>query len=125
MAKVSGINSSGCSRRNGARKQEIIFNNSYQYVYTYEMVMKLLRNKALILSDKDNGSYNSAELLIDLEAIEQEYLTAEQRKIIKYKYVYMLTNAEVGELMGCERKKVGRIIADIESTLQEALPSDL
>ena len=124
MAKTSGINSSGCSRKAGAGKQELVSNNSYQYVYDYETIIKLIRNKALIISDRDNGSYNSCELLIDLERIEREYLTAEQRKIIKYKYEYMLTNAEIGELMGCERKKIGRIIADIEIILQEALPSD-
>lgn len=125
MAKTSGINSSGNSRRNGANKQEIRTDYNYQYEYTYDMVMKLLRNKALIISDKNNGSYNSCELLIDLEAIENQYLTYEQRRIIKYKYEYMMTNQEVAELMGCERKKVGRILADIEIKLQEVLPSDI
>ncbi len=125
MAKTSGINSSGNSRRSGAGKQELGINNYINYVYTYEMVLKLIRNKALIISDRDNGSYNSAELLIDLEAIEKKYLTYEQRKIIKLKYEYMYTNQEVAELLGCERKKVGRILADIEIILQEVLPSGL
>lgn len=125
MAKVSGINSSGNSRKAGAGKQELVSNNSYQYVYDYDMVIRLIRNKALIISNKLNGSYDCAELLIDLEVIERKYLNELQRKIIKYKYEYMYTNQEVAELLGCERKKVGRIIADIEIILQEALPSGL
>lgn len=125
MAKVSGINSTGCTRKSGAGKQEIRTDIQHQYIYTYDMVIRLIRNKALIISNKLNGSYDCAELLIDLESIEREYLSELQRKIIKLKYVYMLNNAEVAELLGCERKKVGRIIADIEIILQEVLPSGL
>ena len=125
MARISGINSSGNSRRSGAGKQELRTDIQYQYTYTYDMVIKLIHNKALIISNRDNGSYNSAELLIDLEAIEREYLTAEQREIINYKYVYWYTNQEIAERLGCERKKIGRIIADIEMILQEVLPSDI
>ena len=125
MAKTSGINSSGCTRKSGANKQEIVVNNYYQYTYTYETVVKLIKNKALIISDKNNGSYNSAELLIDLERIEKQYLTQEQRGIIRLKYEYMYTNQEIAELMGCERKKVGRIIAEIESILSEVLEHDI
>ena len=125
MARTSGINSSGCSRRNGANKQELRTDIQHQYTYTYDMVIRLIHNKALIISNKLNGSYDCAELLIDLEVIERKYLNELQRKIIKYKYEYMYTNQEVAELLGCERKKVGRIIADIEIILQEALPSGL
>ncbi|SHJ05791.1 hypothetical protein SAMN02745671_02548 [Anaerovibrio lipolyticus DSM 3074] len=125
MAKTSGIATSGNSRRNGAGKQELVSNNCYQYVYDYDMVIRLIHNKALIISNRDNGSYNSCELLIDLENIEREYLTAEQRRIIKYKYEYMYTNQEVAEIMGCERKKIARELANIENTLQEALPNDI
>lgn len=123
--KVSGINSSGCSRRSGAIKQELRTNIQYQYIYDYEMIVRLIRNKALIISNKLNGSYDCAELLIDLEAIEEKYLTYEQRKIIKLKYVYMLTNMEIADIIGCERKKIARELANIELILQEVLPSGL
>lgn len=123
--KVSGINSSGNSRRSGSGKQEIRTDIQHQYTYTYEMVIRLIRNKALIISNKLNGSYDCAEILIDLEAIEQEYLNKLQRKIIKLKYVYMYTNQEIADIIGCERKKIGRIIADIENILSEVLPSDI
>lgn len=125
MAKVSGINSSGCSRKAGAGKQELRTDYYYQYTYTYDMVMKLLRNKALIISDRENGSYNACELLIDLEAIEREYLSELQRKIINYKYVYMYTNQEVAELMGFDRWRVAKELANIENTLSEVLEHDL
>lgn len=125
MAKTSGINSSGNSRRNGASKQEIRADVNYQYVYDYETVIRLIRNKALIISDKNNGSYNSCELLIDLEAIEEKYLSVEQRKIIKYKYEYMYTNQEVAELMGCDRWRVARELANIETTLAGVLSSGI
>lgn len=123
--KVSGINSSGNSRKSGAIKQGIRTDIQYQYIYDYETVIRLIRNKALIISNKLNGSYDCAELLIDLEAIEEKYLNKLQRKIIKLKYEYMLTNIEIAELLGCERKKIGRLIAGIETTLAEVLPSDL
>jgi DNA-directed RNA polymerase specialized sigma subunit len=123
--KVSGIATSGNSRKSGAIKQELRTDIQYQYVYTYDMVMRLIRNKALIISNKLNGSYDCAELLIDLEAIEGKYLNKLQRRIIKLKYVYMYTNMEIAEMLGCERKKIGRIIAGIETTLAEVLPSDL
>ena len=121
MAKVSGINSSGNSRKAGAGKQELVSNNSYQYVYDYDMVIRLIRNKALIISNKLNGSYDCAELLIDLEVIEEKYLNELQRKIIKLKYEYMYTNQEIGELMGCDRWRVARELANIENTLNEVL----
>lgn len=125
MAKVSGINSSGNSRRSGASKQEIRTDYSYQYIYDYDMVIKLLRNKALIISNKLNGSYDCAELLIDLEAIEEKYLTKLQRKIIKLKYVYWYTNQEIADLLGCDRWRVARELAGIETTLAEALEHDI
>ena len=125
MAKTSGIATSGNSRRNGANKQELRTDIQHQYIYTYDTVIRLIHNKALIISNRENGSYNSCELLIDLENIEREYLTAEQRRIIKYKYVYWYTNQEVAEIMGCERKKIARELANIENTLQEALPNDI
>ena len=125
MAKVSGINSTGNSRRSGANKQELRTDVHYQYVYTYDMVIRLIHNKALIISDRDSGSYNSAELLIDLEAIEKQYLTDEQREIIKYKYVYWYTNQEIGERLVCDRWRVAKELANIENTLSEVLEHDL
>jgi DNA-directed RNA polymerase specialized sigma subunit len=123
--RVSGINSTGCSRRSGSGKQEIRTDIQHQYTYTYENVIRMIHNKALIISDKNNGSYNSCELLIDLEAIEGKYLNKLQRRIIKLKYVYWYTNMEIADLLGCERKKIGRIIADIENTLSEVLTHDI
>ena len=123
--KVSGIATSGNSRKSGAIKQEIRTDYYYQYVYTYDMVIRLIRNKALIISNKLNGSYDCAELLIDLEAIEEKYLTKLQRKIIKLKYVYMLTNVEIGDLLGIDRRTVSKIILDIESTLSEVLEHEV
>ena len=56
------------------------------YDYTVQMIMNLIKNKRKLIDERNHGSFNAAELLIDEEMYEEKYLSKEQREIIYYYY---------------------------------------
>ena len=83
MRKI--INSYMQTSGNYSGRGKAVLNNhnaNLNYDYTVQMIMNLIKNKRKLIDERNHGSLNAAELLIDEKMYEEKYLSKEQRETI-------------------------------------------
>ena len=96
-------------------------NADLNYDYTVQMIMNLIKNKRKLIDERNHGSFNAAELLIDEEMYEEKYLTQEQREIIYYYYEKQMTITQIIRVLRTSHKYVRELLDSIQTTLTQNL----
>ena len=101
-------------------KQEI----NYDMDYTAEQVHRMILHKNNIIDLKNQGNFKAAESLLDLQMLEERYLTNNQRTVIYYVYEQGHTLKRTAELLNTTKGKVVEILDSLLPTLKKYLRSD-
>lgn len=109
------------SKTNSKRCEICSYRDDLNYDYTVEKVMNLIKSKRMLIDNRNHGSFNSAELLIDEEMYEEKYLSAEQREFIYLHYELKYNVTEIMKLKKMTFKKLNELRNSIEQTLKENL----
>ena len=83
--------------------------------------MNLIKNKRKLIDERNQGSFNAAELLIDEEMYEEKYLSEEQREIIRFYYEKQMTITEIIRVLRKTYKQIRELIDSIQTTLEKSL----
>ena len=83
--------------------------------------MNLIKNKRKLIDERNQGSFNAAELLIDEEMYEEKYLSEEQREIIRFYYEKQMTITEIIKVLRKTYKQIRELIDSIQTTLEKSL----
>ncbi|WP_085023910.1 ECF-type sigma factor [Anaerovibrio sp. JC8] len=124
MAKHSGINSTGNYSAAGCVKKEIRSTCNYDYEYSPDSIIRAIEHKAEIISNRNNGSFQACELLLDIEMYEAMYLDREQRELIRLRYVDGLELGEIAKKKHCNRCTIARQLAGIRKDITDGLESE-
>ena len=96
-------------------------NTELNYDYTTQMIINLIKNKRKLIDERNQGSFNAAELLIDEEMYEEKYLSEEQREIIRFYYEKQMTITEIIRVLRKTYKQIRELIDSIQTTLEKSL----
>lgn len=102
-------------------KQEI----NYDMDYSAEQVHRFILHKNNLIDLRHQGNYKATETLIDLEMLEERYLTNNQRTVIYYVYERGHTLKRTAEILNTNKHKVIEILDSILPTLKKYLRSDI
>lgn len=105
-----------------SRRGKVELNNhnaDLNYDYTVQMIMNLIKNKRKLIDERNHGSFNAAELLIDEEMYEEKYLSKEQREIIHYYYEKQMTINEIIRVLRTSHKHVRELLDSIQTTFEK------
>lgn len=106
-------------------KQEINKGINYDMDYTAEQVHRFILHKNNLIDLKQQGNYKATETLIDLEMLEERYLTNNQRTVIYYVYEQGHTLKRTAEILNVNKHKVVEILDSLLPTLKKYLRSDI
>lgn len=98
---------------------------SYDMDYSAEQVHRMIFHKNSIIDLKQQGNFKAAESLLDLEMLEERYLTNNQRTVIYYVYERGHTIKQTAELLNTTKGKVVEILDSLLPTLKKYLRSDI
>lgn len=98
---------------------------NYDMDYSAEQVHRMILHKNNIIDLKNQGNFKAAESLLDLQMLEQRYLTNNQRTVIYYVYERGHTLKQTAELLNTTKSKVVEILDSLLPTLQKYLRSDI
>ena len=98
---------------------------NYDMDYTAEQVHRMILHKNSIIDLKQQGNFKAAESLLDLQMLEERYLTHNQRTVIYYVYERGHTIKQTAELLNTTKSKVVEILDSLLPTLQKYLRSDI
>ena len=98
---------------------------NYDMDYTAEQVHRFILHKNNLIDLRQQGNYKATETLIDLEMLEERYLTNNQRTVIYYVYERGHTIKQTAELLNITKSKVVEILDSLLPTLQKYLRSDI
>lgn len=98
---------------------------NYDMDYSAEQVHRMILHKNNIIDLKNQGNFKAAESLLDLEMLEERYLTHNQRTVIYYVYERGHTLKRTAELLNTSKKKVVEILDSLLPTLKKYLRSDI
>ena len=102
-------------------KQEI----NYDMDYTAEQVHRFILHKNNLIDLRQQGNFKAAESLLDLQMLEERYLTHNQRTVIYYVYEQGHTLKRTAEILNTNKHKVIEILDSILPTLKKYLRSDI
>ena len=97
---------------------------NYDMDYTAEQVHRFILHKNNLIDLRQQGNYKATETLIDLEMLEERYLTNNQRTVIYYVYERGHTLKQTAELLNTTKSKVVEILDSLLPTLKKHLRSD-
>lgn len=98
---------------------------NYDMDYSAEQVHRFILHKNNLIDLRQQGNYKATETLIDLEMLEQRYLTNNQRTVIYYVYEQGHTLKRTAEILNTNKHKVIEILDSILPTLKKYLRSDI
>ena len=98
---------------------------NYDMDYSAEQVNRMILHKNSIIDLKNQGNFKAAESLLDLQTLEERYLTHNQRTVIYYVYERGHTIKQTAELLNTTKSKVVEILDSLLPTLQKHLRSDI
>ena len=98
---------------------------NYDMDYSAEQVHRMILHKNNIIDLKQQGNFKAAEALLDLQMLEERYLTHNQRTVIYYVYERGHTIKQTAELLNTTKSKVVEILDSLLPTLQKHLRSDI
>ena len=98
---------------------------NYDMDYTAEQVHRMILHKNSIIDLKQQGNFKAAESLLDLQILEERYLTNNQRTVIYYVYERGHTIKQTAELLNVNKGKVVEILDSLLPTLKKYLRSDV
>lgn len=98
---------------------------NYDMDYSAEQVHRMILHKNSIIDLKNQGNFKAAESLLDLQMLEERYLTHNQRTVIYYVYERGHTIKQTAELLNTTKSKVVEILDSLLPTLQKHLRSDI
>ena len=98
---------------------------NYDMDYSVEQVHRMIIHKNSIIDLKNQGNFKAAESLLDLQMLEERYLTRNQRTVIYYVYERGHTIKKTAELLNTTKSKVVEILDSLLPTLQKQLRSDI
>lgn len=98
---------------------------NYDMDYSAEQVHRFILHKNNLIDLRQQGNYKATETLIDLEMLEQRYLTNNQRTVIYYVYERGHTLKRTAEILNITKGKVVEILDSILPTLKKYLRSDI
>ena len=97
---------------------------NYDMDYSAEYLHRLICNKRCLIDLKDQGSYRAAETLLDVNILEERYLTHNQRTVIYYICERGYGVKKTAQLLGTNKDKIFEIMDSILPTLQQQMVSD-
>jgi sigma-70, region 4 len=97
---------------------------NYDIDYSAEQVYRMILHKNNIIDLKNQGNFKAAESLLDLQMLEERYLTHNQKTVIYYVYEQGHTLKQTAELLNVSKGKVVEILDTLLPTLQKYLRSD-
>lgn len=106
----------------GARQMDKKVN--YDIDYSAEQVHRMIIHKNSIIDLKNQGNFKAAESLLDLQMLEERYLTHNQRTVIYYVYERGHTIKQAAGLLNTTKGKVVEILDSLLPTLKKYLRSD-
>lgn len=122
MRKNSFCNTNGNYSKTDSKRVEIFsYCDDLNYEYSVSQIMNLIKSKRMLIDNRNCGSFNSAELLIDEEMYEQKYLSEEQREFIRLHYELKYNVTEIMKLKKMTFKNFNKLRNSIEQTLKEKL----
>ena len=98
---------------------------NYDMDYSAEQVHRMILHKNSIIDLKNQGNFKAAESLLDLQMLEERYLTNNQRTVIYYVYERGHTLKQTAEILNTSKKKVVEILDSLLPTLKKYLRSDI
>lgn len=98
---------------------------NYDMDYTAEQVHRFILHKNNLIDLKNQGNFKAAESLLDLEMLEERYLTHNQRTVIYYVYERGHTLKRTAEILNITKGKVVEILDSLLPTLKKYLRSDI
>ena len=98
---------------------------NYDMDYSAEQVHRFILHKNNLIDLRQQGNYKATETLIDLEMLEERYLTNNQRTVIYYVYERGHTLKRTAELLNTTKGKVVEILDSLLPTLKKYLRSDI
>ena len=98
---------------------------NYDMDYSAEQVHRFILHKNNLIDLRQQGNYKATETLIDLEMLEQRYLTNNQRTVIYYVYERGHTLKRTAEILNTNKHKIIEILDSILPTLKKYLRSDI
>ena len=98
---------------------------NYDMDYSAEQVHRMILHKNNIIDLKYQGNFKAAESLLDLQMLEERYLTNNQRTVIYYVYERGHTLKRTAELLNTTKSKVVEILDSLLPTLKKYLRSDI
>lgn len=98
---------------------------NYDMDYSAEQVHRMILHKNSIIDLKNQGNFKAAESLLDLQMLEERYLTNNQRTVIYYVYERGHTLKQTAEILNTNKHKVVEILDSLLPTLKKYLRSDI
>lgn len=98
---------------------------NYDMDYSAEQVHRMILHKNNIIDLKNQGNFKAAESLLDLQMLEERYLTHNQRTVIYYVYERGYTLKQTAKILNSTKSKVVEILDSLLPTLQKYLRSDI
>lgn len=98
---------------------------NYDMDYSAEQVHRMILHKNNIIDLKNQGNFKAAESLLDLQMLEERYLTHNQRTVIYYVYERGHTIKQTAGLLNVSKNKVVEILDSLLPTLKKYLRSDI
>ena len=98
---------------------------NYDMDYSAEQIHGFILHKNNLIDLRQQGNFKAAESLLDLQMLEERYLTNNQRTAIYYVYERGYTIKQTAGLLNISKKKVVEILDSILPTLKKYLRSDI
>lgn len=98
---------------------------NYDMDYSAEQVHRFILHKNNLIDLRQQGNYKATESLLDLQMLEERYLTNNQRTVIYYVYERGHTLKRTAEILNITKGKVVEILDSLLPTLKKYLRSDI